>query len=448
MVVAATAEKDLSRFPDKARELLNSHRYKVMYGGRGGAKTWSFCRALLALGAQRKLYILCAREIQKSITETVHRTLSEQIDEMGYQNFYRVLSHKIVGINGTEFVFAGLRNNITAIKSMEGIDICAVFEATFVSEHSWTVLLPTVRRDAPHGPFGNGSEIWVEFNPELDRDYTYQFWVLEPPKGTEVVNINWRDNPWFPDFLREQKNDMRKRDYEGYLTTWEGQVRRVLKGAIYAKELELAASEQRISPHILVDKMRPVDISADLGRSDMTSLWFSQQVGMEHRFVDYYGNFGFDWSHYIKVIQDRGYIVGRIFLPHDASAKQLAAAKSIERQTRDAYPGPNKVYVVPRTTSVANDINAVRAMFPRMFFNEKFCSDGITGLAHYQYDVDPDTKEVSDKPNHDWASHPADALRCYVMGLQSDTSRSRGPQMHMPGAPTGTRGQDRLGWMS
>src|ERR1700722_20648403 len=209
-----------------------------MHGGRVSSKIWDFCQALLILGSQRKLFILCAREIQKSIAESVHRTLAQKIDEFGMGDKYRVLSHKIVGANGTEFVFAGIRNNITAIKSMEGIDICAVFEATDISQHSWDVLLPTVRRDAPHGPFGHGSEIWVEFNPEPASDETYKRWVLNPPVGAVVIQINWRDNPWFPEFLRRQMDAMKKANYENYLTIWEGQVRRVLQGAIYAKQLE------------------------------------------------------------------------------------------------------------------------------------------------------------------------------------------------------------------
>lgn len=443
-------------FPAKAGILFEPAPYKVFYGGRGGSKTWDFCRALLILGRRRKLFILCAREFQRSISESVHRTLDEQIRAMNLDEFYDVQAHKIIGKNNTEFVFAGVRNNIAAIKSMESIDICAVFEATFVSEHSWQVLLPTIRRDPPHGPFGQGSEVWIEFNPELATDYSYRYWVLEPPEGTKVVEINWRDNPWFPEVLRKQKEDLKKRDHDSYLTVWEGKTRRTLQGAIYAKEIELAAKEGRISPSIAVDRSKPVNVSVDLGRADTTSLWFSQQVGTEHRFVDYYGNFGFDWGHYLDTMltgigedpvekRKRRYQIGTIYLPHDASSKHLAARNSIARQTKDAYPGESRVQVVPRTESIVNDINAVRAMFSRMYFHEKNCADGLTGLAHYRYEVDPDNaKEVSQKPLHDWASHPADSLRCYVMGLKADSNQPR-PQLHQPRVMPPR--SDGLGWM-
>ncbi|MDE2471116.1 MAG: phage terminase large subunit, partial [Bradyrhizobium sp.] len=344
---------------------------------RGGSKTYNFCRALLILGARRKLFILCTREIQKSITESVHRVLELQIDAMKLRNFYQVLSHKVVGKNGSEFVFAGIKNNITAIKSMEGIDVCAVFEATHVTNHSWDVLLPTVRgrpADDPRGrggPFGRGPEIWVEFNPDLDSDQTYKRWVLTPPEPvvrfavdpahpslameeirrmtpqpqSVVAEINWRDNEWFPADLKSKMLDLRKRDYEEYLTVYEGKVRRVVKGAIFAKELEKAMAEKRIGPHVLLDRSKPVDVAVDLGRADMTVLWFVQQAGMEHRFIDCYGNFGFDWSHYLEQIQSRKYLIGRIYLPHDAKAKGIAAKKSVYQQTQDLYPNPGQVIV-------------------------------------------------------------------------------------------------------
>ena len=335
-----------AQFPVKALPLFEPALYKVMYGGRGGSKSWDFCRALLILGSRRRLFILCAREIQRSIAESVHRLLAMQLAPLGLADFYAVQSHRIVGKNGTEIVFAGIKQNINAIKSMEAIDICAVIEANGVSAHSWDTLLPTIRRDPPHGPFGKGSEVWIEFNPELATDETYKRWVLNPPNDTKVIEINWRDNEWFPEILHKQKEEMRKRDYENYLTVWEGKVRRVVQGAIYAKELEAAMKSGRVIPTIHVDKSRAVDIGVDLGRADMCALWFVQQIGMEHRFVDYYANFGFDWSHYLEEIQLRKYRIGKIYLPHDARHQQLAAKKSIEAQTRDAYPNDGQVYVV------------------------------------------------------------------------------------------------------
>jgi phage terminase large subunit len=461
------------KFPGKAAPLFVPAPYKVMYGGRGGAKSWAAARALLHLATQRKLFILCAREIQKSISESVYKLLVDQIDAMGLAHVFDIKFASIINTEtGSRFVFAGVRNNITAIKSMEAIDICWVEEAEKVSGYSWGVLLPTIRRDPPHGPFGRGSEVWVVFNPELERDFTYQYWAVSPPQPchrftigedgdvqaalralkaqkptTVLMEMNWHDNEWFPEILRKQMEDLKKRDYESYLTVWEGKVRRVIQGAIYAKEIERAQREGRISGMVEVDRSKPVDIGVDLGRADMTTLWFMQQVGMQHHAIDYYGNFGFDWTHYLEQIQERRYVIGRIYLPHDARNKHVDAKKSVYQQTRDAYPGDGRVQVVPRTQSVVNDINAVRMLFPRLHFNEKLCADGLHGLAHYQYEVDPeDHRDISDAPLHNWASHPADGLRSYVMGLKDDSTRGR-PQMHIPAPPPQNEGLGH-GWMA
>ena len=136
----------------------------MAYGGRGGAKSWNFARALLALGYLRPLRILCTRETQRSIADSVHRTLSDQIEQLertgmkGIQAHYTIQQNNIIGRNGTEFIFAGLRQNISNLKSYEGVDICWVEEAHVVSDHSWEVLLPTLRKDPPGGPFRKGHE--------------------------------------------------------------------------------------------------------------------------------------------------------------------------------------------------------------------------------------------------------------------------------------------------
>lgn len=464
-------EKDTAEFPAKAAALFVPCAYKIMHGGRGGGKSWAAARALIALSMRRRLFILCAREIQKSIGESVHKLLVDQIDNMGVAHLFAITSREILCTKtGSRFVFAGVRNNITAIKSMEAIDVCWVEEAEKVSANSWSVLLPTIRRDPPYGPFGQGSEVWVVFNPELDSDFTYKYWVMDPPqpafrfdlKGcsvedtikslndlharTVLIEMNHADNFKFPNELRLQMEDMKKRDYESYLTIWEGKVRRIVKGAIYAKELEKAQADGRIRSDILVDRSKPVDIGVDLGRADMTSLWFIQQVGMQHYAVDFYENCGFDWAHYIEQIQGRKYNIGRIYLPHDAANETVAAAKSILRQTRDHYPNENQVRVVPRTKSVVNDINAVRVFFSRFWVNEKTCSGGLHSLSHYRYEVDPnDIRDISKEPMHDWSSHAADALRCYVMGLKATATRPDVEHMWQPPARSDVPGTS---WMS
>lgn len=212
-------------------------RYRVVYGGRGSVKSWTIARVLLLYGCQRKLLIVCAREFQKSIRESVHRLLSSQIQRLHLTDEYDVRETKIVNRHtGTEFIFVGLHHNLESIKSMEGIDIVWVEEAETVSEESWRVLDPTVRRD--------GSEIWVSFNPRTEEDPTWKRFVVDPMPGTVACQVTWKDNLWLPEVLRIQAEWMREHDPEGYAHIWEGKLwfkndAQVLNGKWAIKDFEI-----------------------------------------------------------------------------------------------------------------------------------------------------------------------------------------------------------------
>jgi len=201
--------------PDKLGEILNPYPYKVLYGGRGGAKSRSIAKTLLLKGSLEKKLILCTRELQKSIQDSVHRVLTGQIKELGLEDFYEVQKQTIIGKNGTEFIFNGIRNNATAIKSMEGVDHCWCEEAESITEESWDILIPTIRKE--------GAEIWVSFNPDDELDDTWNRWVINPPEGSLVININYWDNPWFPYILRKQMEEMKKSNHNKYLHVWGGE---------------------------------------------------------------------------------------------------------------------------------------------------------------------------------------------------------------------------------
>lgn len=189
-------------------------RYKVAYGGRGSAKSWSFARALLLKAAENPLRILCTRELQNSIKDSVWKLLTDQIEEMGLQEFYDYGQGYIRSTCGSEFIFKGLRSNAKEVKSMEKIDICWVEEASSVSEASWKLLIPTIR--AP------GSEIWITFNPDLEDDPVYKRFIANEHPNALVMKINFTDNPWFGDELREEMLYDKRVDYNSYLHVWEG----------------------------------------------------------------------------------------------------------------------------------------------------------------------------------------------------------------------------------
>ncbi len=214
---------------------LGQYRYKVAYGGRGGAKSWSLARVLILLGASKPLRVLCAREIQNSIKESVHKLLVAQIDALQLNHLFTVTDTKISSKAGTEFIFSGIRSNITKIKSMEGIDICWIEEAETVSKASWDVLIPTIRKP--------DSEIWISFNPNEATDPTYERFITHTPPSTLLVAINWHDNPWFPESLRKEKDYLYKVDAEAAAHIWGGQCRQsshaqVLRGKYQVEVFE------------------------------------------------------------------------------------------------------------------------------------------------------------------------------------------------------------------
>jgi len=399
------------QFPAKLAFLFEPQRYKVCYGGRGGAKSWGIARALLILGAKSSLRILCAREFQTSIKDSVHKLLCDQIDSMGLTGFYEITEKSLRGKNGTEFFFVGLRNNVTNVKSIEGVDICWVEEAQTVSKLSWNVLIPTIRKEK--------SEIWVSFNPELETDETYQRFVLNSPENCKVVKINWSDNPWFPETLRLEKDALRDRDIEAYNTVWEGLCRQTVDGAIFAREMQMAELEQRIT-RVGYDATKPVHAVFDLGWSDATAIWFVQFIGMETRLIRYVEDSQKTISDYLAKMQTYGYVYDTLWLPHDAENRTLAAAgRSIDQIIRAAG---YKTKIIPRTP-IVDSINAARTLFRNCWFDRENCYDGLQCLRHYRYDVDPETKQFSKQPLHDNYSHGADAFR--MLGLVVNEPKRR-----------------------
>jgi phage terminase large subunit len=401
--LAASIKAD---FPERLHGLFDPARYKVLYGGRGGAKSWGVARALLLIGAERPVRVLCAREIQGSIRDSVHRLLSEQAQALGLAAVYEVLSDTIRGPHGTEFLFAGLKHNVSAIKSKEGVDICWVEEAQTVAKTSWDTLIPTIRKP--------GSEIWVTFNPELEEDDTYQRFVVRPPDGAWVQKVDWKDNPWFPDVLRAEKDALYARDPDAALHVWEGHCRQVLEGAVYAAELRAAATEGRIR-RVPYDPARPVHTFWDLGWSDSVAIWMAQGVGLEFRVVDYLASNLKPIGWYVAELQKRPYAWGEDWLPHDAQARTLAAeGRTIEGQLRGLG---RRVRIAPRL-SLADGINAARGVMGRCWFDQEKCADGLQALRHYRYELEPETGRFSLKPRRDWATHGADAFRYLALAMR------------------------------
>ena len=202
------------QIPKPFQPLFKPKRYKVYYGGRGAGKSWSFALCLLIIGSEKRTRVLCAREIQSSMRESVHKLLVNCIEILGLECFYRVTRDSIVGLNGTEIIFHGIRHDPMQIKSLEGIDICWIEEAQKVSNESWDVLIPTIRK--------KGSEIWISFNPSLETDPTYTKFVKADRTDALVRKVNFNENPYFSDELRAELEYLKEVNYVEYMHIWEG----------------------------------------------------------------------------------------------------------------------------------------------------------------------------------------------------------------------------------
>jgi len=391
--------------PEAFEFLLDPHRYKVAWGGRGSGKSWTFATVLVANAANRRIRVLCCRESMVSIRESVHELIAQRIISMNLESQFDIGETTIRHSGtGSEFLYAGLRQNVAKVRSLEGIDVCWCEEADTILSRSWEVLVPTIRKDA--------SEIWVSFNPQLETDSTYQRFVAQPPADAVVRHVTWKDNPWFPATLRKEMDDLRGRDPDAYQHVYGGVCRYTLDGAIYARELREAQEEGRIAS-ISYDPTKPVDVYVDLGWADCTSIWLAQHIAGEVRLIDYLEDNQRPFADYLRQLQTKPYVYRTLWLPHDAQAKSLGTGRSIEEIARNAGW---RVRIVPRL-SVTDGINAVRTLFPTMWFDRVTCADGLQALRHYRYDVDPTTGQFSRNPLHDSASHGADALRYCAVAM-------------------------------
>ena len=386
-------------FPAKLQPLFKPARYKVIYGGRGKGGSWGIARALLLQGWENPLRILCTREIQKSISESVHQLLSDQIEGMGLSGFYDIKEKYIAAPNGTLFSFAGLRElSVANLRSFEGYDRVWVEEAEKTTKKSWEVLIPTIRKD--------GSEIWVNFNPQLDSDETYVRFIERTPPDCVLIPMSYRDNPWFPPVLEKERLYLQDTDKTTYENVWEGKCRSAVDGAIYAGEITAAIEAKRIRP-VPYDPLLKVHTIWDLGWNDRMSVGFAQRLNSEIRWIDFLEDQHKTYDWYVNQIKAKGYNLGRAFLPHDGRHKNaqtgLSAEEIIKKLGLDADASPNPM-------PVEDGIRSVRLMFHQMYFDETRCKPLFDHLRRYRRSIPTGTGEPQG-PLHDEHSHAADMVR-------------------------------------
>jgi phage terminase large subunit len=200
--------------------------WKCLHGGRGGLKSWTFARLCVLLAAKRKVRILCAREVQNSIADSVHAVISEQIDLFHLDRYFDIQDNWIGSYTGSEFIFRGLKTHPKKIKSLEGINIAWVEEAENISKESWRILTPTVYRNP-------GAEIWVGFNPDQRQHPASQMFIEQPVPGLRVRKTTWRDNPHLPEQMLADKDYLARVDPDAYQHVWEGGYREASDAQIF-----------------------------------------------------------------------------------------------------------------------------------------------------------------------------------------------------------------------
>jgi len=391
----------------KFEPFMKPTRYKIAYGGRGSGKSWSIAQLLVLASWKNPIRILCAREIQRSIQDSVLQLLSDTITRMGLQEYFEIQRTQILGTNGSRFLFEGLRSNITKIKSMEGLDIVWVEEGESVTYSSWETLIPTLRKD--------GSEIWCSFNPNDEMDNTYERFVVNPPLDSYVVKVNYNDNPWFPKELERERIALKEKNEDLYNHVWEGEVLSNRDGSYYAKFIDTGnIMEFAIEPGI------PVNTYWDLGVADSTAIWFVQQVGMELRIVHSYENQGEGLNFYINYLHDwrtkNQTVLGQHYAPHDIGVRELGTGKSRLETARQM--GINFL-VVPRM-SIEDGIHASRQILPKCYFHKTECKDGLNALKRYRKEFDEKKGTYKPNPLHDWSSHFADAFRYFAIAHRGE----------------------------
>ena len=391
-----------ARFPKKLLALDSPARYKFIRGGRGSGKSWGVARKLLIRGAQQPLRILCTREVQKSIAQSVHQLLRDQITALGLGAFYQVLQTEIRGANGTRFFFSGLSDQTAeSIKSFEGCDIVWCEEAQTITRQSWRILTPTIRKP--------GSEIWATYNPQLDTDETHQMAVIRPAPGTVSIEMNWQDNPWFPAVLEDERQHaqatMRPEEY-GHI--WEGKCMPAVEGAIYFDQISQAESRIREVPH---DGALKTHVVFDLGFNDAMTIILVQKVSSELRVIHYVEGHQrtlADYSADLKALRLDGQPMnwGTVYLPHDGFATRHQTGRTDADVMRDLGWSVMQTPNMP----VEQGINRAREVFPRVYFNRDRTARLVECLKRYRRQINAKTNEPGN-PVHDEFSHGADAFR-------------------------------------
>ena len=381
-------KKSLPPVPYIFQFLWEPHRYKSVYGGRGSGKSWAVADTLLIMGVNKKHRILCTRELQSTIADSVHKLLSDEISRLGLQEKYEIQKNIIIGTNGTEFIFKGLRFNIYEIKSTEGIDICWIEEAQSVSEESWTILIPTIRKE--------GSEIWLSWNTGEMSDSTYQRFVVNPPPGCVSKLVNWRDNPYFPETLNKERLYCKDVDPDAYANIWEGEPRFISDALVFKGKFTICEFDAPKDPWLMY--------GADWGFSQHPTALVRCYIDENNLYIDYEAcGIGVEFDQIPELFEKVAGVRNHKIIADSSRPDTISYIKRLG------------FFIVPCNKSsktnqgfIMDGIEYMRN-FRNIFIHPR-CKNVINEFQHYSYKKDKDGNILPTL--EDSYNHTIDALRC------------------------------------
>jgi phage terminase large subunit len=401
------------KLPPKLLEIFKGEAFvRASYGGRGSGKTRSFAKMSAIKGMMwaesgKSGIILCARHLLNSLDDSSLEEIKVAITEEPFlSDYYNITERTVKTKNGLiEFKFAGLDRNISSVKSKARILLCWIDEAEPVSEKAYEVLIPTLRDEQ--------SELWVTWNPERKNSPTNLRFRDSKDPLTKVTELNYKDNPWFPQILERARNRDRSERPDSYSHIWEGDYLSTMTGSYYAAALNQAKEEGRVgfvAPDPLMTLRVFVDIGGTGASADAFSMWIAQFIGAEIRVLDYYESQGQELATHLSWLRSKNYSPDRaeIWLPHDGKTHDRVFNVSYESSLKEAG---YKVTVVPnqgRGAAMAR-VEEARRLFPSMRFNETTTEAGRDALGFYHEKRD-ELRNIGLGPDHDWSSHGADAF--------------------------------------
>lgn len=395
------------------------------YGGRGSGKTRSFAKmtaikAYMWDQAKREGIILCGRQFMNSLAESSLEEIKAAIRSEPWLAAHFELGEKLVRTKSgrISYAFTGLDRNIDSVKSTSRVLLCWVDEAEPVTDKAWTKLIPTLRE--------HDSELWVTWNPERKASATHKRFREATDARYKIVELNFRDNPRFPDVLeRQRQRDMAQRP-DQYAHIWEGQFVTAMDGAYFAKALAVARAEGRIgrvAADPLMTKRAFIDIGGTGARADAFSIWIAQFIGKEVRVLDYYESVGQPAAAHINWLRSKGYVPEhcQIWLPHDGATQDRVHDASYEGYFRQAG---YSVTVIPNQGRGAATmrIEAARRLFPSIWFNEATTEAGRDALGWYHEKKD-EKRDIGLGPDHDWSSHGADSFGLMCVAYEAPAKK-------------------------